>query len=127
MQKAIYIENTDATIARVLAYAPFGTKEIDGRQYIDIEDYYVAELKDVMDKAYPIYNKTKKEFGYIIESWTITANQDRVDLENLKAQATNLIAELETVRTDQRQAIMELTQMISMMAGGGTSEPMPMP
>lgn len=121
MQRAIYIEQTTNNIARVLAIAPYGITEIDGKAYIDIDDYYEPENLDPMDKAYPIYNKSSQTFGYLVESWQTTANQQMIDLANLKNQAKTLIDELEQLKADHQQAIIELTQMIALgMSGGGT-------
>ena len=124
MQKAISIEQTSSNIAAVLSIAPpeVGT-EWQGRQYIIIDDYTEPELTDPMDKAYPVYDKTAKRFFYVIEKWTETIQQDRLDMLNLKQQYEQVIkdakattAELEKLKADHLKAIAELTNMIAQMS-----------
>lgn len=121
MQKAISIEQTSSNIAAVLSIAPpeVGT-EWQGRQYIVIDDYTEPALTDPMDKAYPVYDKTEKRFFYVIEKWTETIQQDRLDMLNLKQQYEQLIAgakkttaELEELKAAHLKAIAELTSMIA--------------
>lgn len=123
MKKSIHIEKTTNNIAAVLSIAPpeIG-KEWQGRSYIIIDDYHEPDLQDPMDKAYPVYDKTEKRFFYVIEKWTETIQQDRLDLVNLKAQYRQVIddakattSELEKLKADHLKAIAEITGMIAQM------------
>lgn len=121
MKKAISIEQTENTIAAVISIAPPEVgAEWQGRQYIIIDDYHESEIQDPMDKAYPVYDKAAKRFFYVVEKWTETIQQDRLDLVNLKAQYQQVIndakattAELEKLKADHLKAIAELTNMIA--------------
>lgn len=124
MQKAISIEQTPNDIAAVLSIAPpeVGT-EWQGRQYIIIDDYTDPELTDPMDKAYPVYDKAAKRFFYVVEKWTETIQQDRLDMLNLKKQYEQLITDakktsndLEELKSAHLKAIAELTNMIAQMS-----------
>ncbi len=124
MQKAISIEQTSNNLAAVLSIAPPDVGEDwQGRQYIIIDDYHEPKITDPMDKAYPVYDKTAKRFFYVIEKWTETIQQDRLDLLNLKSQYEQVIkdaksttAELEKLKADHLKAIAELTNMIAQMS-----------
>lgn len=136
MKKAIYIEETSpSTIKRVLAIAPeSAAPELDGRPYFIIEDYEPPTLKDSMTKAYPIWDSEAKKFGYIYEDWQRTINQERLDIENLKAelsiaitQAKKANEEIEAQKQRSEQAVLELTQLITSIIGGGADASALMP
>lgn len=129
MQKAIYIEPTDNNIAAVLSIGPAEMAPTwNGRTYILIDDYHEPELTDPMDKAYPVYNKADKKFNYLIEHWTITAQQDCLDIANLKADYAKAIAQASATQEEMQRAVMELTTMIASVGGGADAMPeIPMP
>lgn len=132
MKKLIHIEKTTNNIARVLSIIPPDLgPQFNGQTYIAIEDYTEPEGLDPMDKAYPVYNKDEGKFFYVVEKFFHTANQDRVEIENFKAELNKLITETKALKDQQEKAILELTNMIISLSGAGggaaATEAIPMP
>lgn len=87
MQKAINIETTSKSVARVLSIAD--PSIIDSNptnlEYILIDDYVEAPAVSdpALDINYPMYNKETEKFYWVTINYQTVANQQLVALENL--------------------------------------------
>ena len=115
MRKAISIEETSKTVARVLSIAEPEIIECNPTQneYFIIEDYEEPIIDDPsLHKAYAVYDKVKKQFRWMIVKYTITAPDGVIEVEDLK----NKNDELETQVTLEKAKREELENLIAEMA-----------
>lgn len=109
MQKAINLEPTGNTIARVLSIADPIAAEVspNGLDYILIEDYSEPpELATHMDIHYPLYNKAEGKFIWLTVNYQTAAtettrlNQELIfEISALKTE----VAEVKSLLVEQKQ------------------------
>lgn len=86
MTKAISIEETSKTVARVLSIAEPEIIECNPTQneYFLIEDYEEPVIEDPsLHKAYAVYDKVNKQFKWVIVKYTITAPEGGYNIQLL--------------------------------------------
>lgn len=101
MRKAINIENNNKTVVRILSIAELEIIENNptNLEYIVIEDFpEEPELKSNMSVNYPMYNKNTQEVIWVQVDYKYTATDERLEIENLKAENSILQTELNTAQ-----------------------------
>lgn len=106
MTKAISIEETSKTVARVLSISEPEIIECNPTQneYFIIEDYEEPIIDDPsLHKAYAVYDKVNKQFSWMIVKYTITAPEGIIEVEDLKNENKVLHVQLEDSIKKQQQ------------------------
>jgi len=110
MNKAINIESTSKTVARVLSIADETVIEsnLTGFEYILIEDFMEPPaLSNPMAINYPMYDKVNKAFKWIQIAYQSTATEEILGIENLKAENSALKTDL-SVASENINMLIEL-------------------
>jgi hypothetical protein len=110
MRKAINIENTSKDIARVLSIADESLIDENPttQEYILITDYMEPPaLSNSLSINYPMYDKVNKVFKWIQITYQHTATEELFQIENLKAESSNLKSQL-AIANDNINMLLEL-------------------
>lgn len=97
MKKAIYIEVTNKTVARVLSIADEAVINSNPTEleYILIEDFTEPPaLDNHLSINYPMYDKINKQFKWVQVQYQNTMTEELIQIENLKVENSQLRNEL---------------------------------
>ena len=102
MQKAINIEQTSNTVARILSITDQSAAEVspNGRTYIAVEYVEPPALTSNMDVAYPLYNKQTQTMSWQVVNYQTVATEMVIENQNLKLQVSTLEQSLQDTQTE---------------------------
>lgn len=100
MQKAINIDNSGATIVRILSITDVSAVENspNGLDYISVEYVEQPEVSDEMSINYPMYNKETGVMFWQTVDYQNTASAELLEINNLHNEIENLKAEKESLQ-----------------------------
>jgi hypothetical protein len=110
VKKAINIEVSDKNVVRVLSIAEPQTIDSNPTEhpYILINDFIEPPvLESSLAKNYPMYDKVNKVFKWIQITYQHTATEELFQIENLKAENSNLKSQL-AIANDNINMLLEL-------------------
>lgn len=100
MQKAINIDNSGATIVRILSITDISAVENspNGLDYISVEYVEQPKVSDEMSINYPMYNKETGVMFWQTVDYQNTASAELLEINNLHNEIENLKAEKESLQ-----------------------------
>ena len=102
MQKAIHIEQTSNTVARILSITDQSAAEVspNGQTYITVEYIEPPVLNTNMDVAYPLYNKSTGTMYWMVVNYQTVATEIVIENQNLRLQVSTLEQSLQATQTE---------------------------